>query len=80
MLFRSQIVGEKTSAIPAKMIGHITSSYWSETLGRSIALALVARGRERMGEELYVPMPKGVHPVQVVDPVFYDPDGVRLNV
>ncbi len=27
------------------MLGHVTSSYWSETLGRSIALAVVAGGR-----------------------------------
>ena len=43
-----------------KMIGHVTSSYWSENCGRSIALALVAGGRDRMGDTLYVPMPNGV--------------------
>ena len=43
-----------------KMIGHVTSSYWSENCGRSIALALVDGGATRMGETLYVPMPDGV--------------------
>ena len=31
--------------VPAAMLGHVTSAYWSETLQRSIALALVAGGR-----------------------------------
>lgn len=76
----AQIVAEKRVSPPVKMIGHVTSSYWSESLHRSIALAVVEDGRARMGKELYVPMPDGVHPVQVVDPVFYDPEGERLNV
>ena len=47
----AQIVARRAtsrSATPA--IGHVTSAYWSAALGRSIALALVADGRERMGE------------------------------
>ena len=75
----AQISAENTNKIPAKMIGHITSSFWSEPLGHSIALALVRGGRARMGEELYVPMPDKVHRVKVVEPVFYDPKGERLN-
>ena len=56
----AQIVADPKQPIPMKMIGHVTSSYWSENCGRSIALALVAGGRDRMGETLYVPMPDGV--------------------
>ena len=33
------------------MIGHVTSSYWSENCGRSIALALVDGGRGRHGRD-----------------------------
>ncbi len=77
----AQITGEKTSVIPAKSIGYITSSYWSETLQHSIALAMLESGQARMEEELFVPMPGGVvHRVRVVDPVFYDPKGDRLHV
>jgi sarcosine oxidase subunit alpha len=76
----AQIVAKKTLSPPMKMVGHVTSSYWSETLHRSIALAVVEGGRARMGAELYVPMPDGIHPVRVVEPVFYDPEGERLNV
>ena len=69
----AQIVGDTG-------LGHVTSSYWSATLGRSIALALVADGRGRTGECLSVPMPGGAIRVTVVAPVFYDPDGARLDV
>jgi len=63
----------------ARPIGHVSSSYFSATLGRSIALALVRGGRARLGETLYVPMPNAVIGVQVIDPVFYDPSGERIH-
>ena len=62
-----------------KMIGHVTSSYWSENCGRSIALALVVDGKSRMGDTLYVPMPDDTIEVEVTGMVFYDPKGDRLN-
>ncbi len=58
----------------------MTSSYRSETLGRSIALALVTSGRSRVGEMLHVPMPKSAIRVSVTAPIFYDKPGARLNV
>lgn len=60
-------------------LGHVTSAYWSETLQRSIALALVEGGRERVGSRLHVPMPSGAVPVTVGPPVFYDKEGKRLD-
>ena len=60
-------------------IGHVTSSYLSPTLGRPIALAVIEGGRSRMGETLYVPMPKGSLKVTLTSPVFYDPEGGRLD-
>jgi sarcosine oxidase subunit alpha len=59
--------------------GHVTSSYMSPALGRSIALAMVASGRKRVGEQLYAPMVLGSIPVTVTDSVFYDKQGARLN-
>jgi len=47
--------------------------------GYPIALALVAGGRSRMGQTLYVPMPGGDIEVEVTSPVFYDPTGARIN-
>jgi sarcosine oxidase subunit alpha len=63
----------------AVSLGHITSSYRSEALGRPMALALVSGGRARRGETLYVPMSDGMIAVTVTDPVFYDRDGARLH-
>jgi sarcosine oxidase, subunit alpha len=76
----AQIIAENTAAVPAQMIGHVTSAYWSETLGHSIALAVVEGGRARTGDETYIPMPGRIHAARVVEPVFYDPEGARLNV
>jgi sarcosine oxidase, subunit alpha len=75
----AQIVADPNQPIPMKMIGHVTSSYWSENCGRSIALGLVEGGRDRMGETLYVPMPDRVIEVEVSGMVFFDEKGQRLN-
>ena len=40
---------------------------------------MVSGGRARMGQTLYVSMPGGDIPVKVTSPVFYDPEGSRLN-
>jgi sarcosine oxidase subunit alpha len=65
---------------PMEMIGHVTSSYYSPTLGRSIAMALIENGRARMGEEISFPLEDKVIVARVVDPVFYDKEGARQNV
>jgi sarcosine oxidase subunit alpha len=75
----AQIVSDPKQTIPMKMIGHVTSSYWSENCGSSIALALVVDGKSRHGETLYVPMPDSTIEVEVTGMVFYDPKGDRLN-
>jgi sarcosine oxidase subunit alpha len=64
---------------PMRLLGHVTSSYFSAVLGHSIALAVVAGGRARVGQTLYVPMPTGDIAVEVTGPVFYDPSGGRIN-
>jgi sarcosine oxidase subunit alpha len=75
----AQVTGEPAPPTGSAALGHVTSSYWSATLERSIALALVARGRSRMGETLFVPTPGLRVPVKVVSPVFLDPKGERLH-
>ncbi len=60
-------------------LGHVTSSYHSAVLGRSIAMGLVAGGRARIGQTLYVPTAAGVVAVQVASPVFYDPERSALH-
>jgi sarcosine oxidase subunit alpha len=75
----AQIVADPAQKVPMTMIGHVTSSYWSENCRRSIALALVVDGKSRHGETLHVPMPDGTIEVEVTGMVFYDPKGERLN-
>jgi sarcosine oxidase subunit alpha len=75
----AQIVETRTFRVPAKMIGHVTSSYHSANLGRSFALALLSGGRERHGQRLWVSHGDGTTEVEVTAPVFIDPEGTRLN-
>ena len=74
----AQIVADPSQPVPMTMIGHVTSSYHSATLGRSIAMALVQGGFDRMGETLHVPMPGKTITARVVKPMFYDAEGSRL--
>lgn len=75
----AQIVADPNQSVPMKMIGHVTSSYWSENCGHSIALALVENGFERTGETLHVPMPDSTLAVTVTGAVFIDEEGKRLH-
>ncbi|SNB68637.1 sarcosine oxidase subunit alpha [Arboricoccus pini] len=70
-----------TSPLPAPvpMIGHVTSSYWSPTLGRSIALALVKGGSARHGQVIMAPLTTGAVRCTITGPVFYDAEGKRAN-
>ncbi|MEM8553417.1 MAG: glycine cleavage T C-terminal barrel domain-containing protein, partial [Pseudomonadota bacterium] len=63
------------------MIGRVTSTYHSPTLDRGIAMGLVQRGPERMGDVLDFPkIGGGAVKAKIVSPVFYDPEGARQNV
>ena len=75
----AQVVADPNQPVPMKMLGHVTSSYWSENCGRSIAMALISGGQSRMGETLYVPMPDRTIEVEVTGTVFFDQKGERVN-
>ncbi len=75
----AQLVVTEKPGVPAAMHGHVTSSYFSATLGHSIALALVNNGRARVGETLYAPLPDETIACRITDPVFYDPRGERRD-
>ena len=53
----AQIVLDKEVKIPMPMVGHVTSSYFSPTLGHSSPGA--AQGRQRIGQTVYLPMADG---------------------
>ena len=69
---------EKITNPPMEMVGHITSSYFSPNLGRSIALALVKGGIEKKGSTIYAPLPNKNIEVEITNPVFIDPLNERL--
>ncbi|NQU57836.1 MAG: sarcosine oxidase subunit alpha, partial [Rhodospirillales bacterium] len=75
----AQLVSDLKPAPPMDMIGHVTSSYYSANLGRSIALAVVKDGRNRMGETIHAPMKDKTINCQITDPVFFDKEGGRIN-
>ena len=62
--------------------GRVTSTYYSPTLGRGIAMGLVHRGPDRMGEVItFNTVQDGKTVVaRIVDPVFYDKEGAKQNV
>ncbi len=64
-----------------KTQGRVTSTYHSPTLNRGIAMGLVERGPDRMGEVIDFPEIDGtVVKAKIVDPVFYDKDGEKQDV
>jgi sarcosine oxidase subunit alpha len=67
--------------IAANNEGYVTSAAFSPTLGHPIALALLAHGPERHGETMIVHDPvRGADvEAQVCNPVFVDPEGVRVR-
>ncbi len=76
----AHIVATSGQSVPMTMIGHVTSSYWSAALNRSIAMAVIKDGRALTGKSIYIPMPKKTHEAKICSAVFYDPKGERLNV
>lgn len=58
--------------------GYITSACDSPTLGRSIGLAMLSNGRERLGEVVQVAADTPFA-ARIVSTAFYDPEGERLN-
>ena len=62
-------------------IGRVTSTYYSPTLKRGIAMGLVKNGPERMGEVITFPKIDGTEVrAKIVDPTFYDKEREKQNV
>ncbi|MBB4519851.1 sarcosine oxidase subunit alpha [Paraburkholderia fungorum] len=77
----AQIVTTPVAQGITPMLGHVTSSYMSPILKRSIALAVVSGGLDRMGQRVFVSMSATrCVEAEVCSPVFYDPEGVRQHV
>ena len=74
----AQIVADINKS-PIEMLGHVTSSYYSPNLKKSIALGVVRGGKNMMGKKLIIPMENKTINVTVADPVFLDKENKRLN-
>jgi len=60
--------------------GRVTSTYYSPTLKRGIAMGLVLNGPSRMGEEVEMNKIDGsTVKARIVDPVFFDKAGDKQN-
>ncbi len=74
----AQIVQDEKKQ-PIEMLGHVTSSYFSPNLNKSIALAVVKNGKKLKGQKLLVPMKDKTIKVTVSDFIFFDNKNERLN-
>jgi methylglutamate dehydrogenase subunit C len=81
VLAGAHLVSGADAKEPGRSQGHVTSMCFSPALESYIALALLERGRTRLGENLFAADPvRGGHgPVKVVHPCFFDPDGSRMH-
>ncbi|MBV7481815.1 sarcosine oxidase subunit alpha family protein [Bordetella sp. BOR01] len=77
----TQLLDAPSQAAIAPLVGHVTSSYMSPTLERSIALGVVQNGLARQGEIVVAALPQGGFArTRIVNSVFYDPQGARQHV
>ncbi len=74
----AQIVSELNQK-PVEMLGHVTSSYFSPNLNKSIALAVVKDGKNMMGKKLFIPMENKNIGVTISNTIFYDEENKRIN-
>jgi sarcosine oxidase subunit alpha len=74
----AQIVSELNQK-PVEMLGHVTSSYFSPNLNKSIALAVVKDGKNMRGKKLFIPMENKNISVTVSNTIFFDEENKRIN-
>ncbi len=80
----AQLINSSDITPPVPMLGHVTSSYYSAFLGRSIAMGFVIDGIKRRDEEgrniVYAWAEGKAVKVKIVSSVFVDAEGARHNV
>ena len=76
-----QIVSDPGAQLPMDMQGEVTANCYSPNLGQYIGLAIIRRGPERWGEQLWAasPITREYVRVEVCSPHMYDPEGERLR-
>jgi len=74
----AQAVRHPEQSIPMTMVGHVTSSYYSANLGRSIAMGVIRDGLNRKGESVFFPLADGrTIEARIGSTIWLDPDGER---
>lgn len=73
------LTAERNFVPPVAVLGHVTTSVYSPTPGRSVALALLEDGRARTGETVHAPLGPRTVTAVVAEPVFLDPEGRRRD-
>ena len=71
--------GVERTAAGNRSLGYVTSSYFSPTLGRPIALGVIERGASRTGDVIDIQHLGNVRQARIVAPCALDPEGARLN-
>ncbi len=73
------IISNQIISTPMPMLGHITSSYLSPTLGSSFGLAVIKDGHNLIGTSAFASTPdQKTIAVNIVKPIFYDEENKRL--
>jgi sarcosine oxidase subunit alpha len=76
----AHVVAEVRDQPPMPTLGHVTSSYMSPNLERSIAMAVIYDGRNRKDQQVKVRLIDGrTVKCRVTDYVFYDKKGERAR-
>ncbi len=81
LLAGSVMVEQGEKPIRENLKGHVTSVCYSPTMGQMIGLGFVKNGRARLGEKIRaVDLVRDFDTLcEIVDPVFYDKEGVKLR-
>jgi sarcosine oxidase subunit alpha len=77
----AQLVADPHAPSPNPILGHVTATCYSPTLGTPIALALLRNGRALAGKTFHAvsPLAGASVAVTVANPVFFDPAGARVR-
>jgi sarcosine oxidase subunit alpha len=78
----AQLINSANITPPVHMLGHVTSSYYSAFLGRSIAMGFVIDGIKRRDNDnaIFAYADGKAVAVKIVSSVFVDAEGARHNV
>jgi sarcosine oxidase subunit alpha len=73
------VANKRRNSYDSPHVGFVTSSCFSHTLDRSIALALLENGHNSIGNEVDVFLGERTTRAKVTKAIFYDPEGNRLH-